>query len=310
MVRRSSRRVLIAGGGVAALAAALALRALAADRVSVELLAPEPEFWYRPLAVAEPFGLGQVRHFDLAELAESTGASFLLGAVTAVDADNHCVYTSHGADIPYDHLVIACGAVPTPAVPGAMTFRGPADTERIRNLLDELVDEHVRRVAFAVPWGAVWSLPIYELALMTGTFLGEGGLDHVELVVVTPEDEPLQLFGRAASDAIRELLEQRGIAVKAGAAPVELTGGELRLVPDGRIPADRAVSLPRLRGVRIEGVPQTFEGFIPVDTHGQVSGLADVFAVGDITSFPIKQGGIATQQAGCRGRDDRGRRRR
>jgi hypothetical protein len=83
MVRRSSRRVLIAGGGVAALEAALALRALAADRVSVELLAPEPEFWYRPLAVAEPFGLGQVRHFDLAELAESTGASFLLGAVTA-----------------------------------------------------------------------------------------------------------------------------------------------------------------------------------------------------------------------------------
>jgi hypothetical protein len=73
MLGRSSLRVLIAGGGVAALEAALALRALAADRVSVELLAPEPEFWYRPLAVAEPFGLGEVRHFDLPELAVVRG---------------------------------------------------------------------------------------------------------------------------------------------------------------------------------------------------------------------------------------------
>ena len=49
-------RVLIAGGGVAALEAALALRALAEDRVRVELLAPETQFWYRPLAVAD-FGV-------------------------------------------------------------------------------------------------------------------------------------------------------------------------------------------------------------------------------------------------------------
>jgi aspartate oxidase len=42
--RGSRVQVLIAGGGVAALEAALALRALAEDRVSVELLAPEPQF--------------------------------------------------------------------------------------------------------------------------------------------------------------------------------------------------------------------------------------------------------------------------
>ena len=54
--RDSRMRVLIAGGGVAALEAMLALRALAADRVSVVLVAPDREFVYRPLAVAEPFG--------------------------------------------------------------------------------------------------------------------------------------------------------------------------------------------------------------------------------------------------------------
>ena len=57
--------VVIAGGGVAALEAALTLRAVADGRLSVELIAPEPHFWYRPVAVAEPFGLGEVRRFEL-----------------------------------------------------------------------------------------------------------------------------------------------------------------------------------------------------------------------------------------------------
>jgi sulfide:quinone oxidoreductase len=290
-------RVLIAGGGVAALEAALALRALAEDRVSVELLAPEPQFWYRPLAVAEPFDLGEVRQFDLPELAAAAGATFSPGALTEVDAGGRQAQTSAGSSIRYDALLVACGAGPTAAVRGALTFRGPADSEKIRRLLEEIVAGEVGRVAFVVPWGAVWSLPIYELALMTAAYLAEREVDHVELALVTPEEEPLQLFGRAGSEAVRELLEERGIAVQTGSCPVELVDGELRLVPEGTIAADRVVALPRLRGPRIDGLPQTVEGFLPVDAHGQVHGLADVFAAGDITSFPVKQGGIATQQA-------------
>jgi sulfide:quinone oxidoreductase len=290
-------RVLIAGGGVAALEAALALRALAEDRVSVELLAPEPQFWYRPLAVAEPFGLGEVRHFDLAELAAATGATFSPGALSSVDVEGRLAQTSAGSSIPFDVLLVACGAGPTPAVAGALTFRGPADTERIGRLLEEIVAGQAGRVAFVVPWGAVWSLPIYELALMTAAYLAERGHDRVELALVTPEDEPLQLFGRTGSDAVRQLLEERGIALHTGSCPVELLDGELRLVPEGTIAADRVVALPRLRGPRIDGLPQTVEGFLPADAHGRVHGLADVFAAGDITSFPVKQGGIAAQQA-------------
>ena len=290
-------RVLIAGGGVAALEAALALRELGEGRISVEMLAPESQFWYRPLAVAEPFGLGEVKHFDLAELTADAGATFSSGALSGVDAGGRLAHTSAGSSISYDVLLVACGAAPTLAVPGALTFRGPADTERMRTLLEEIVAGQVGRVAFVVPWGAVWSLPIYELALMTAAYLAERELADVELTLVTPEDAPLQLFGRAGSEAVRQLLEEREIALRTGSCPVELVEGELRLVPEGTIAADRVVALPRLRGPRIDGLPQTVEGFFPVDAHGQVHGLADVFAAGDITSFPVKQGGIATQQA-------------
>jgi len=65
----ASRRVTILGGGVAALETLLALRALADPLIEIELIAAEPYFSYRPLAVAEPFGVGQVHRFDLTEIA-------------------------------------------------------------------------------------------------------------------------------------------------------------------------------------------------------------------------------------------------
>lgn len=290
-------RVLIAGGGVAALEAALALQAHAADLVDVELVAPEPRFWYRPVAVAEPFGLGDVRHFDLPELARAAGATHTPGALVGVDAQRHLAHLSTENEVEYDVLVIACGAVPVEAVPGALNFRGPADSEKLADVLAELRAGRARRVVFAVPSGATWSLPVVELALMTAAHAADHELPGVELTLVTPEAEPLQLFGAEAAASVRRLLDRHGVAVHAGASPLEVVDGELRLDPDGSIAADHVVALPRLRGPRIDGVPQDADGFIPVDAHGRVQGIPDVFAAGDVTSFPVKQGGIAAQQA-------------
>jgi sulfide:quinone oxidoreductase len=293
----SATKVMVAGGGVAALEAALALRALAEERVSVELVAPELQFWYRPLSVAEPFGLGESMHFELPELAAAAGADFSPGALVGIDPAGRQARTSGGAVLGYDVLLVACGASPVPAVPGALTFRGPADVEKMQHLLGELEKGEVSSVAFAIPWGAVWTLPAYELTLLTAAHLAAREIRGVELTLVTPEDEPLQLFGPAATVAVRELLDERGVRVLTKVYPAEAADGELSLVPDGKVATDRVVALPRLRGPRIDGVPQTMDGFIPVDSHGRVHGLEDVFAAGDITSFPLKQGGIAAQQA-------------
>jgi sulfide:quinone oxidoreductase len=297
MQRSGRSHVLIAGGGVAALEAALALRALAEDRVSVELLAPEPHFWYRPLAVAEPFALGEVRHFELDGLAHSIGADVTPGGLVAIDAVRRIAHASNNAEIEYDQLLIACGALPIPAIPGALTFRGPADIEKIEDLLEEIEGGSVRSVAFAIPWGAVWSLPAYELALLTTAHLERRGVPAIEVTVVTPDEEPLQIFGSPASEAVRDLLAERGVTLRLGAYSKDVADGALRLIPQGWVAADRVVALPRLQGVPIDGIPQTVHGFVPVDAHCRVHGVADVYAAGDITSFTIKQGGIATQQA-------------
>ena len=289
--------VLIAGGGVAGLEATLALRELAADLVDVELIAPEARFSYRPVAVAEPFGLGETRQFDLAELAAAGGARFTAGGLAGIDAQRKVVRLSTGGEVGYDALLVACGAVPVAAVPGALTFRGPADSDRMRELLDAVSSGHVERVVFVVPWGAVWALPIYELALLTAAHATAVGRGNVTLTLVTPEETPLELFGSAASEAIRELLDEHGIGLRTRSCALEFVAGEVRLLFEDSIAADRVVALPRLRGARIDGIPQTAAGFVPVDEHCRVPGLPDVFAAGDITTFPVKQGGLATQQA-------------
>ena len=79
-------RVLIAGGGVAAIEAMLALHALAGDRVEIELLGAEPHFWHRPLSVAEPFGLGKATRYEVGALAAAAGGgTFTLGRLLGVD---------------------------------------------------------------------------------------------------------------------------------------------------------------------------------------------------------------------------------
>jgi sulfide:quinone oxidoreductase len=289
-------RVLIAGGGVAALETVLALRALAEERVELELLAPEPHFWYRPLAVVEPFGGGRVHGVELVELAAKVGAQFTLGALAVVEPAEHLARTAVGAEIEYDVLVVASGARPVPAIEGAFTFRGPADSDAFGKLLVELGSGMFGRLAFAVPGGVTWSLPLYELALMTAKFAEERGM-AAELTVVTPEDAPLALFGAEASSAVADLLRQRGVTIRTGTYPLAVAKGRLEVTPGEAIAADRVVALARIDGAPITGLPHDAGGFIPTGAQGRVKGVDDVYAAGDVTAFPVKQGGLAAAQA-------------
>jgi sulfide:quinone oxidoreductase len=294
---RGRTKVTIVGGGVAALEALIALRSLAEERVALELITPKATWAYRPLAVAEPFGLGEAKTYDMVQIARDHGAALHLAGVQSIDTEGRTVSTWDGRKLPYEILLIAVGARTEVAVPGSITVKGPGYTSRFRTVLRELEERRIRRVAFAVPGGASWPLPLYELALMTGAHAIERGLRKYELAFFSPEPEPLHVFGSAASTAVGELLAARGVAFHGGRYPSEAGDGQLMLVPGPSVAADRVVSLPRLRGPSLPGLPHDPEGFIPTDLHGLVEGATDVYAAGDATTSPIKQGGVATQQA-------------
>ena len=294
----SAARVLIAGGGIAGLEALLALHDLAGDRVELTLVAPDPDFTYIPLIVEEPFSRKPAERHELGPLLSDFGGDFLQRGMTAVRADEHAVECDDGTRVEYDMLVVCTGGRARDPFRRAVTFRAGGAQLEIDELLAQAADDSSGTLAFVVPPGVTWPLPIYELALMSRRRAEETGLDEVRLRVITPEAAPLIMFGRAPSDAVAELLDLRRIDVESETYVAEDEAGELSLAPGARkLEAGAVIALPQIEGPRIAGLPADDQGFIPIDEHARVPGADDVYAAGDGTTFPIKQGGIATQEA-------------
>jgi sulfide:quinone oxidoreductase len=293
----SRMEVVVAGAGVAGLETALALNALARECVSVELIAPEREFSYRPLAVAEPFGVGGMLRAPLEQLVRAAGARLRRGLLTGVDAARKRIEVDGGEERAYDSLVLAVGARASDSVPGSVTFRGSGDERAFGALLERASSGRLRRLAFAVPAAVTWPLPAYELALLTAAYLGDHAAGEVELLLVTPEARPLALFGPSASAAIEKLLADAGVRIETASVPHSWEDGTLKLAGGDEISTDAVVALPRLDVPALAGVTQNQDGFVETDELGRIAGLEAVYAAGDLVRLPIKQGGIAAQQA-------------
>ena len=136
--------ILIAGGGVAALEALIALHELAPDRQRVTLLAPEPDFVYRPMSVAEPFCLGHAAHHPLTDIAREFGAALVRDSLGEIDPEARTVTTGSGETIAYDSLLIAVGARPVPVYRHAITFGADGAPEALSGLLSDLEDGYAR----------------------------------------------------------------------------------------------------------------------------------------------------------------------
>ncbi len=289
-------RVVIVGGGIAGIEAVLALHDLADGQLRVTLIAPEPDFVLRPMTVAVPFSRGHVARLPLADVMEEHRGRFIRGAVQRVDAESHTVILTTGEHVGYDVLVLAPGASGVPAFVHALTFG--AHPTALSGILADLEQGWSRSVAFVVPPGCTWPLPLYELALMTAEDVWSMNIDDAEVHLFTPEREPLELFGAQASSAVTDLLDAAHVSVHRGAHVQIPRSGVVEAGLGQEFAIDCVVALPRLEGPDLDGVPSNAQGFIPVDDDGLVDGLIDVYAVGDATDRLIKQGGLACQQVG------------
>ena len=289
-------RVLIAGGGVAALEAALALEALAGERVDVTLMTAASDYVVRAMTVREPFAYPNAQRYAI-DAVVGPRVAHLTDDLDFVDAEAKTVTTRGGRTVPYDVLLVACGAKPTIRFAHAITMDDRKLDALLHGMIQDIEGDYIRRVAFVAPERMGWPLPLYELALLTANRAWAMGIE-LETMVVTPEDRPLELFGSAASHGMTELLRASGVQVYTSAYADVPQRREIVIHPgDRRLHVDRVVALPELFGPAIVGLPQDSYGFIPVDSLGLVPGAPGVYAAGDVTDFPIKHGGIAAQMA-------------
>jgi sulfide:quinone oxidoreductase len=290
-------RVLIAGGGVAALELLLALRVQAGAQLAITLLSARPQFAPPAMTVAEPFERGGAQTYEWAQIAARHDARLVVDKLIAIDTTARRAFTHSGRRIPYDVLVLATGARRVAAFEGALTFGLGADAPAgLRALVTELRTAAPAHLAFALPWPSSWSLPLYELALMTAHELREHG-SAARVRIVTPEAHALELLGPAARDAVLPLLGALDIELIAAVQPRAFVAGGLQLDDGTAIAADHVVTLADVVARPVPGLPSDRAGFVPVDRYGRVAGEEAVYAAGEATSFPLRQGGIAAQQA-------------
>ncbi len=290
-------RVLIAGGGVVALETALALAELAPDRTSTTVLAPNEEFVYRPMTVVEPFAYPVANRYPLAQMVSDAGAELIRDELSWVDPASHTVHTAGELEIEYDALVIALGGRPCRRYTHALTIDDRRLDEAMHGLIQDIEGGYVESIAFVAPGRMAWQLPLYELALMTAARAYDMGVD-LETTIVSPEDSPLAIFGVTASSALADVLAKAGIKTIYSAYAEVPRSGEIAINPgDRHLHVDRVIALPELYGPSVRGIPLSEHGFIRTDRFGRVADLKDVYAAGDAIDFPIKHGGLGSQQA-------------
>jgi sulfide:quinone oxidoreductase len=295
---RSGRfEVLIAGGGVAGLEAAFALQHLAGDRVQVCVVSDGAEFVYRPLAIGEPFNRSHAAHMPLRELVAEAGAEMVTDTVVHVDANARRVQLASGAELDYDALLVATGTTIEPFDDYVTGIDDAQIDDLLHGLVQDIEEGYLQRLAVVIPSRPTWPLPAYELALMASERAWEAQVG-LEVTVVTPESAPLELFGPVASRALTTLLAERRIEMVTSAQWEVPRSRTLLIQPSGwELSFDRIVALPALRGPDLGGLPHDDGGFLPVDEYGHVRGVDRVWAAGDCTDIPIKQGGVSAQLA-------------
>jgi hypothetical protein len=181
-------------------------------------------------------------------------------------------------------------------------------------------------VAVAIPRGARWSMPAYELALVLAW--SAAGTD-AGITLITAEEQPLGALGSAASHAVAEELERAGVETITGVELVDapergaprMTVADLIIVPEraddeataliGK-PTDparvqisagvarefqRLISLPVMLGPHIAGVASDHAGFVAVDESLKVCGSDVVWAAGGCIAGALEHSALSAQQA-------------
>ncbi len=292
---REAPRVVVLGGGVGGQVAANELCRRLDGRVRVTLVEREAHHAFAPsflwvmtgdrsaAAVTRP--LRALLH---------PGVQVVTAEATGIDFAARRVETTAG-QIEYEFLVVALGAeLASDQIPGlpeaAHGFYTLDAAVRLREALRSISAGTVAVVVSSLPYKCPGAL--HEAAMLVADLVRRRGLaGRVAVHLFTPEPRPMPVAGPALGEAVRGMLDDRGVHFHPGHALVAVDPASRELVFEGRgrVRADLIVAIPPHRApalVREAGLANE-AGWVPVDPRTLATSADGVFAVGDVTALPL-----------------------
>jgi sulfide:quinone oxidoreductase len=301
--------IVIVGGGFAGLESAFLVRKKLRDRARITLISDKPSFLFKPNTIYIPFG-GKLDPLliPLSRPTRKRDIELLEGSVDGVDPAARRVDVD-GRSLDYDYLILATGAgMAATEIPGlaahAETIWTPDEMTALGHKLAEGIAEARRgarqTILFTVPPGNKCAGPLYEIVLMTDTYLRRHKVrDRFELTWATYEQTFIQAFGPKLHEVVVAEFADRGISGHT-AWVLDHVGERTAHYTNGQtISFDLLVAFPPyVAATRYDGLPQDERGFLKTELASRrVSGQERIYAPGDAGDFPVKQAFLAFLQA-------------
>lgn len=304
-----NKKVVVCGGGFGGLEAVSYIKYKLKDSVDLTLISDKDHFLFKPNTIYIPFGKDPKElMFRYNEAAKKLGIEFYKASFEGVDPSKQRVY-ANGKYFEYDYLVLAMGARMKPEeVEGleryANTIWTPEEMMKLRDSINQLIekakDGKFQDVVFLVPPNNKCSGPLYEIVFMLDTYLRKKGVrNKVNITYTTYEKTFIQAFGPRLHQVVSGEFERRGIKGYNEYVVEKVEEKEVKYKNGKSLPFDLLISFPPYyASVFVSGLRSDERGFISTKmSTRQLIDYANIYAVGDIGDFPVKQAFLALLQA-------------
>jgi len=291
----AAKTIVILGGGIGGIVASNELRRLVHPEHRIVLIEKNRQHAFAPSFLWLMTGDRRPEEIscDVQQLMHQ-GVELLHGEARGIDLAAHRVETSAGS-VTYDFLVVALGAELAPgSIPGlaesAQTFYTLDGAAKLRTALRNFNGGKIAIVVAGLPFKCP-AAPYEGAMLVADLFQRHGLRNKVDLHLFTPEPLPMPVAGPELGNAVRKMVEGRGITFHPVHKLTEVNPATRTLSFEGTesFAYDLLVAVPPHRSpqvVREAGLANQ-SGWVPVDTAMLATKDESVYAIGDITALPL-----------------------
>lgn len=289
------KRIVVIGGGFAGFAAASAaarnldLHDIGPDAIAVTLINRDP---YHAIRVRNYEADLSDARVPLRKVLDPIGVAFVQAEVSDLDlSGRRVVLADDTPDLSYDRLIFAPGSRLTPPeIPGLSQFGFDVDTTDAGDRLNAHIadlgtkpDQLGRNTAIVVGAGLTGIEGACELP---GKF-SSAGITDGRVILMDRNPHIGSDMGDDARAPIMEALTSLSIETRTGVSVAAVDAAGLTLANGNHIPAATIVWTAGMQASPLTAllpVTRDDQGRVDVDRYMQVTGVADVFAAGDVAA--------------------------